>query len=255
LREQDVIDRAGQIKNEPSLMSVEHIREQKEVILETYKITAENRFVVETIEMSFSWQDDRKKYILQTIDILDPVIEIVAQRFALDKIDLKFAIPEELSIENLSDKNFKDNLRNRRRNCALYVTPGEYIFLTGSNYRYLARELDEVFDDNIQELKGVAASPGVVQGVVKVCESVSDIEKVQSGEIIVASMTRPEYLPAMQKAAAFVTNEGGITSHAAIVARELGKPCVIGTKIATQILKDGDLVEVDADEGVVRLLE
>ena len=65
-------------------------------------------------------------------------------------------------------------------------------------------------------------------------------------------MTMPRYLPAMVRAAAFVTDEGGITCHAAIIAREMRKPCIIGTKIATQVLKDGDMVEVDADNGVVR---
>jgi len=68
-------------------------------------------------------------------------------------------------------------------------------------------------------------------------------------------MTTPDFMPAMQKAAAFVTDEGGITCHAGIVARELKKPCVIGTKIATQVFKDGDLVEVDAGQGTVRIIE
>jgi pyruvate,water dikinase len=87
-----------------------------------------------------------------------------------------------------------------------------------------------------------------------VIKTIHDIAKVKKGEILIAYMTRPEFMPAMQKAAAFVTNEGGITSHAAIVSREMNKPCVIGTKIATEIFKDGDLVEVDANKGVVRKL-
>ena len=68
-------------------------------------------------------------------------------------------------------------------------------------------------------------------------------------------MTFPNFIPAMEKAAAFVTDEGGILCHAAIVARELKKPCVVGTNISTQILKDGDMIEVDADNGVVRILK
>ncbi len=71
-------------------------------------------------------------------------------------------------------------------------------------------------------------------------------------DIIVTAETLPDYIIAMQKAAAFVTNQGGITSHAALVAREMRKPCIIDTKIATQIFKDGDMVEVDADNGIVR---
>ena len=68
-------------------------------------------------------------------------------------------------------------------------------------------------------------------------------------------MTRPEYLPAMKKAAGFITDEGGITCHAAIVAREMRKPCVIGTKNATKVIKDGDLVEVKASHGQIIILE
>lgn len=68
-------------------------------------------------------------------------------------------------------------------------------------------------------------------------------------------MTIPDFLPAMKKAAAFVTDEGGILCHAAIVARELGKPCIVGTKFATKVFKNGDFVNVDANTGVVTLLK
>lgn len=74
------------------------------------------------------------------------------------------------------------------------------------------------------------------------------------GEILVAGMTRPDYVPYMEKAAAFVTDGGGILCHAAIIAREMQKPCVVGTGVATKTLKDGDLVEVDANKGIVKKL-
>jgi len=72
---------------------------------------------------------------------------------------------------------------------------------------------------------------------------------------LVTSMTRPEFVPAMRKAVAIVTDEGGITSHAAIVSRELGIPCVIGTKSATKVLKDGWIVQVKANHGQIVVLE
>ena len=67
-------------------------------------------------------------------------------------------------------------------------------------------------------------------------------------------MTSPAFVNLLKKTAGFITDEGGITCHAAIIARELKKPCIIGTKVATQVLQDGDLVEVDADKGVVRVI-
>ena len=75
---------------------------------------------------------------------------------------------------------------------------------------------------------------------------------MELGDVLLAVMTRPVYVPAMRKASAIVTNEGGVTCHAAIVSRELGIPCVIGTKIATKVFKDGDLIEVDADKGLAK---
>jgi phosphohistidine swiveling domain-containing protein len=104
------------------------------------------------------------------------------------------------------------------------------------------------------EITGTVANKGRVTGVVKIILQTSDFAKMQQGDIIVASMTRPEFAPIFSKAAAIITNEGGITCHAAIISRELKIPCVIGTKIATQVLHDGDLGEVDAQMGVVRIV-
>ena len=106
----------------------------------------------------------------------------------------------------------------------------------------------------ISELSGSVACQGKARGKVKIILFKRDIPSFKQGEILVTAMTTPEFLPAMKKAAAIVTDEGGITCHAAIVSRELGIPCVIGTKVATKILKDDDLVEVDAEMGIVRFL-
>lgn len=105
-----------------------------------------------------------------------------------------------------------------------------------------------------KEIRGDSAFGGKVSGKAKVVLNFKNISKVESGDIMVSSMTLPGFLPAIRKSAAIVTDEGGILSHAAIIARELKKPCIIGTKIATKVLRDGDLVEVDANAGVVRVL-
>lgn len=102
-------------------------------------------------------------------------------------------------------------------------------------------------------LKGQVAMQGKVSGRARVIKKKSEIPTLLDGEILVTAMTVPDYLPAMKKAAGFVTDEGGITCHAAIVARELGKPCVIGTKFATQLIQTGDLLEVDAERGIVTI--
>jgi pyruvate,water dikinase len=96
---------------------------------------------------------------------------------------------------------------------------------------------------------------GKARGIVKVITSAKLLYKVNEGDILVTAMTRPEYLISMRKAAAIITDDGGITCHAAIISRELKIPCIIGTKYATRILKDGDLVEVDANKGIVKILK
>jgi pyruvate,water dikinase len=117
--------------------------------------------------------------------------------------------------------------------------------------------LEKFFSEDVGShtiLTGKPAYLGKKIGRVKLVYSTKDFPKVRSGDILVTSMTNPHMVPIMKKAAAFVTDEGGITSHAAIIAREMKKPCIIGTKLATQVLKDGDLIKVDANNGVVKIL-
>ncbi len=100
-------------------------------------------------------------------------------------------------------------------------------------------------------LKGLGASPGIGIGKVKIVLSQDEISKVEEGDVLVTTMTTPDMVPAMRKASAIVTDEGGLTCHAAIVSRELGVPAVVGTEKATKVLKDGMIVTVDGDKGVV----
>ena len=102
-------------------------------------------------------------------------------------------------------------------------------------------------------IKGQVAVKGKARGVVRIIKRKDQLGVVSKGDIIVSPMTTPDFAPAMKKASAIITDEGGLTCHAAIVSREMKKPCIIGTKIATQVLKDGDLVEVDAEKGVVKI--
>ena len=99
-----------------------------------------------------------------------------------------------------------------------------------------------------------SAFPGKAIGRAKIIFRTKSRVQIKPKEILIAKMTQPEHLAAMKKAAAIVTDEGGMLCHAAIVARELKIPCIIGTKIATQVFKDGDLVEVDANKGIVSKL-
>lgn len=106
--------------------------------------------------------------------------------------------------------------------------------------------------NSIHEVHGVCANKGTICGVAKIILHKGEFNKFENNDVIITAMTHPEFLSIMKCASAVVTDEGGITCHAAIIARELGKPCVIGTQIATKVFKDGDFIEVDAEKGVVR---
>ncbi len=100
-------------------------------------------------------------------------------------------------------------------------------------------------------LQGQSASPGIGVGTVKIINSMADLPKIKKGDILVTEMTNPDMVVAMQKSSAIVTDEGGMTSHAAIVSREMGIPCIVGTETATKVLKDGMKITVDGSSGKV----
>lgn len=100
-------------------------------------------------------------------------------------------------------------------------------------------------------LEGLAASPGIATGTVRILKSASEIDKVKKGDVLVAVMTNPDFVPAMKRAAAIVTDEGGRTSHAAIVSRELGVPAIVGTSTATKLLRNDEVITVDGAAGKV----
>lgn len=122
-----------------------------------------------------------------------------------------------------------------------------------NNSAKIQKIIEEIINKPTNEIRGMIGCPGKVKGEVVVIRKESEFHKMKDGAVLVAPMTRPEYVPLMKKAAAIVTDEGGITSHAAVVSRELRVPCIIGTQVGSKILKDGDQVFVNADHGILIL--
>ncbi|MBI2036360.1 hypothetical protein HYT17_01915 [Candidatus Microgenomates bacterium] len=158
--------------------------------------------------------------------------------------------------ELLSDKiPSKATLAKRYKG---YFFSNNQLFLTPK--LRVAKELgvhfveEKIKNKKIKQLKGSVACQGITKGYVRILMGHEQVRLLKAGEILVSPMTIPDFLPAMKKAAAFVTDEGGILCHAAIVARELKKPCIVGTKFATHILRDGDFVKVDANKGIVTFI-
>ncbi len=187
----------------------------------------------------------------------DSLLKEIAKRFVISVRQLQFMSPDEI-FDGLAGKKIPaaDLLNQRTRYCALYYPQGKAKIYVGQEAEKLVKMIkEEKINKNIKEIKGATGYPGKVKGKVAIIAEEKEMKKMEKGMILVSPATNPNIMLAIVKAAAIVTDEGGITCHAAIVSRELKIPCVIGTKIATKVLKDGDMVEVDATKGVVRIIK
>ncbi|MDZ4385502.1 MAG: PEP-utilizing enzyme [Candidatus Moranbacteria bacterium] len=228
--------------------------------IKNIKLSQELKGMVGIIDFCTIWQDERKENILRSISNLGFVIEELSLRTEVSAHTLSYlGVDDVMGMETIGEvKDMEGVLAERIRGVLFLVDDkGERDF-TGNAYLEYSKKKkgSEAEKQNFEmDLHGTTANGGTAIGHVIVCKDIETIEKVKEGDILVASMTRPEFIPALRKAAAIVTDEGGITCHAAIVARELGIPAVIGTKIATKILKDGMLVEVKANHGLVKIIK
>jgi phosphoenolpyruvate synthase/pyruvate phosphate dikinase len=208
--------------------------------------------VRETIEL----KEYRKGVFNKAFELLAEMWEVLANKKNM-RVDLvKFIYPWEVE-DFLSGDIAEQELRKRSRNHVFYSDEKQRKVLSGEKAKKFLSKIQ--FAENVVEfegkkLKGSVAFRGKSRGVVKIINSKKDLDKMERGDIFVSHMTDPSLFPAFKKCSAIVTDLGGVTCHAAIVAREMKKPCIIGTKIATQVLKDGDEVEVDANNGIVRKL-
>lgn len=222
------------------------------------KLSQQTRELLDLSVDILHWQDDRKKFILVGAYYMHKTLKLIADTFDKDLELLKRLHPPEITLELL--QNFDEEaMKKRVEHFILYhwYNPVNHCMDTRvfDKAEYdLFIEQSHKQHNQLEDLHGLSASTGKAIGKVRICKTKEEIAQFQDGEILVASMTRPEFIPAMKKAAAIVTDEGGITCHAAIVSRELNIPCVIGTKIATKILKNGMMIEVRANHGLVKIL-
>ena len=186
------------------------------------------------------------------------LFETIAKKFSVTTADVGYLTLDEIGEALVSGRLDKGIIKTRKEGQSVITISkaGDKIVVSSglpSFYRQIINKINQ--DEKRFVVSGLVAQTGKARGKVRIVRSPHDLKHIEKGDIIVANTTHPDYLPAMQRAAAFVTNEGGVISHAAIIAREMKKPCIVGTKIATQVLQNGQLVEVDADKGVVRILK
>lgn len=224
------------------------------------EIDEETRHMADTLNFLAVWQDERKLNIMKAIYHLGSVVEEISRRTGIKADHITYLSPAEaLSLDKMEYLNDVHDLIKREEGVFYLQLPDgeESDVLIGHDYEEAIKLYEALNGQGASKpgnsaIYGSVANPGTAIGHVVVCKDLASIDKVQEGDVLVASMTRPEYMAAIKKAAAIVTDEGGITCHAAIVARELGIPCVIGTKVATKVFKDGDMVEVRANHGMIK---
>jgi len=190
---------------------------------------------------------------------LIPLFKTISERMNIPYAQWVYLTSKEI-VKTLEGKSVitSKEIKERQLGYVFLSKNGKQKVLSGKGGKNLGKWIDNnigTVNQQTNKLNGQSASPGIVKGKIKIIQFAKDAHLIKSGEVLVCSMTSPDYIPAMKKSIAIVTDEGGLLSHAAIVSRELGKPCIVGTKNATQILKDGDLVEVDADKGIVKKLQ
>src|SRR3989338_4041892 len=230
------------------------LKQKKVVLIKKLDLSLESLHLIKITELFAYMQDERKKYVLLATHYQNKFLQEFGKRLHLDRKHMDYTYIHELN-DLLHQKKIDPSVFEERRDAVLVIhTLDGYGVFSGALARKIHRAVFEEEQKEVTEFKGMIACQGKVIGPVKIVQKIHDVINVSQGDVLVASMTRPEMFLAMKKAVAIVTDEGGITSHAAVVSRELRIPCIIGTKIATKVLHDGDLVEVDATKGIVRKL-
>jgi len=228
---------------------------------EIYKILQPKNYEKKIIKMApyiiffKDWRDDLRRFFCFKWLFL---FHAIGDYFKIDYNDLGYLTLDEIKEILERNKINKQIISNRKNSHCIMTTKTKKLEIQVISSKSIPKRYNRAIEQSKQLeneiIKGLVGNRGKVKGQVRIVTTYDDIKRFNKGEVLVANTTHPNYLPAMQKAVAFITNEGGIVSHAAIIAREFNIPCIVGTKIATQVLKDGDMVEVDANKGVVTRL-
>ncbi|QQG53067.1 MAG: hypothetical protein HY931_04335 [Candidatus Falkowbacteria bacterium] len=214
---------------------------------------------IETLQEAIYFRSWRTERFYRNIQYLTALLEEISRRLGLKSWDdIFYVLPKE--IINLLRQELTMDLKvvkERKRGYIMWAD-GRNTQIYSDNIVAGAKKKIKfltIQNRECHEIKGQAACRGLAVGKVHIIKSKKEFKKFKVKEILVVPSTTPDYVPVMKKAAAIITDEGGLTCHAAIMSRELNIPCIIGTKIGTQVLRDGDLVEADAEKGIIKILK
>lgn len=231
-------------------------KKQKEII-KILKIDQKHQKLFRVAQGFVFTKGYRKDAIFHGFWCLEPIHRELARRTNLALKQIRRVYPSEYKKVLQEKEKWSAELNRRWEYHLFYSEKGQHKIVSGQAARRFFKNF--YFEPEkirqVKKLEGDCASPGKVRGVVTIINLPSENQKIKKADILVSASTNPDLMPAIRQAKAIITDIGGLTCHAAIVSRELGIPCVIGTKIATKVLKDGSVVEVDATHGIVNILK
>ncbi|MBU2099860.1 hypothetical protein KKB11_01360, partial [Candidatus Micrarchaeota archaeon] len=234
----------------------ERLIKNKKEFLKKLPLTSKEKLYFKILSDSVYLKGYRKDVMYYSCFAAEKLFSETGKRLHLSLNQIRHFFPEEI-VQALLYKKFSVKELNERIGFTVitWINGKEKLF-TGKKAR---TEFNKIMKSmkikKASRLQGSTAVPGLVKGKVKLVNHPNEMYKMKQGDIMVSHSTNPNLVPAMKKAGAIVTDVGGITCHAAIVSRELNIPCIIGTKVATRTLKDGEKVEVNASKGTVRRLK
>ncbi len=242
-----------EIKN--NLRHLQFLKRKQREIIQKRKISQPLRNFFYFFRRMGGWRDERKKQILMEVAMADKFLKEFSRRTKINYSILKYSFPYDWESFKISPALVK---KWEMKEMILVVGLGlkKYKCFYGKEARRTHQYFEKSFLIKQKEIiKGNSASLGEVKGRIKIIITENDFKKMKKGDVLVTQMTRPEFVPILKLASAIITDEGGITCHAAIISRELNIPCIIGTQVATKILKDGMKVEVNANKGIVKIIK
>jgi phosphoenolpyruvate synthase/pyruvate phosphate dikinase len=262
LSRDDVIESLSQVigRSSQSLEKIQENREKKMEKLEKAKEAGgeELEKLLEIAQEYAYFRTYRMDAIYEGDYRVRNMFEEIAQRADLEYEDVIYLTVPEIKEALRGKEVSKDVIESRKEEYIVYLVEDETSVLQGEKADKYISDVDEESSEDWEEqakIEGTVAQRGQVESEVRLVFEDADIEKVEEGDILVSPMTTPDMMVGIMDAEGIITDEGGMASHAAIVSRELGIPCVIGTETATSILQDGDKVRLDAENGVIEVIE
>lgn len=256
LKESSAQEKMKMIEN-----NIKQSKLRKEGLAKKLKLDKEIILIYQQLSQSIWWQDLRKGYIWQMHYLWDKLLKEITKRTNFSFGELLWAWPNEVLKILQGQKVDKNRILSRKKYYAFYSEKGRIKHFYGQKVKDLIKIYLESFaGQQIKEFKGLIVSKGkegrIIKGKVKIITNpFKESNKMQKGDILVAGMTSPEFIVVIKKAKAIITDHGGMTCHAAIVSREMGIPCLVRTKIATKALHDNDIVEIDVDKSIVKIIK